>query len=93
MAKEDIGQEIRLKKKKEINNYFIKEIDQTTTLNYIEHCLTLVLADTIFISVFAVPSLIDIFEGIMSSTVGLNILADIARIKKYKSLIKKKKKK
>ena len=52
MTEEDISQELRLKKIKEINNYFIKEIDQNglmsnknkkvcTTLNYIEHFLTL----------------------------------------------------
>ena len=48
MTEEDISQEFRLKKIKEVNDYFIKEIDQNkllsnkikkicTTLNYIEH--------------------------------------------------------
>ena len=41
----------------------------------------------------AFASLIDISKRIMSSTIGLNIWAIIARIKKYKSIIKKKKKK
>ena len=67
-----------------------------TTLSYIEHFLTLVfdVIISIFISSFA--SLINISKGIMSSriglTIGLNIFAIIARIKKYKSMIKKKKK-
>ena len=52
MTKEDIGQEFRLKKIKEINDYFSKEIDKNellsnknknvyTTLNYIEQFLQL----------------------------------------------------
>ena len=51
MTKEDIGQEFRLKKIKEINDYFSKEIDNEllsnknknvyTTLNYIEQFLQL----------------------------------------------------
>ena len=67
-----------------------------TTLSYIEHFLTLVfdVIISIFISSFA--SLINISKGIMSSTIGLtiglNIFAIVARIKKYKSMIKKKKK-
>ena len=93
-----------MKKIKEINNYFIKEIDQNellsnknkkicTTLNYIEHFLTLVFAVTVCISISAFASFVDIPKGIMSSTIALNIFAIIARIKKYKSKIKKKKKK
>ena len=62
-----------------------------TTLNYIKHFPTLVIAVTvcIFISTFA--SLVNISKRIMSYTIGLNIYAIIARIKKYKSIIKKKK--
>ena len=61
-----------------------------TTLNYIKHFPTLVIAVTvcIFISTFA--SLVNISKRIMSYTIGLNIYAIIARIKKYKSIIKKK---
>ena len=59
--------------------------------NYIEHFLTLVFAATEWISIFAFASLDNIPMEIMSSTKGLNICARIARIKKYKSIIKKKK--
>ena len=55
MTEKGISAELRLKGIKEINNYFIKEIDQNellsnknkkvcTTLNFIGHFLTLVLA-------------------------------------------------
>ena len=64
-----------------------------TTLNYIEHFITLVFAITVCISISAFASLINISTEIMSSAIGLNICAIIARIKKYKSIIKKKKKK
>ena len=62
-----------------------------TILNYIKHFPALVIAVTvcIFISTFA--SLVNISKRIMSYTIGLNIYAIIARIKKYKSIIKKKK--
>ena len=64
-----------------------------TNLNYIEHFL--ILASTISgcipISVFA--SLIGIPIGIKSSAIGLKICAIAARTKKYKSIIKKEKKK
>ena len=64
-----------------------------TTLNYVEHFLTLIFAVTVCISISAFPFLIDISKGIMSYKIGLNICAIIARIKKYKSIIRKKKKK
>ena len=65
----------------------------SATLNDIEHFLTLVFAVTGCISFSAFASLVNIRAGIMSSTIGLNICAIIARIKKYKSIIKKKEKK
>ena len=66
-----------------------------TILNYIEHflTLTLVFAVTVCISFSAFTSLVDDSKGILSSTTGLNIFRNVARIKKYKSTIKKKKKK
>ena len=42
---------------------------------------------------FSFVCLVDISKGIMSSTIGLNICAIFASIKKYKSIIKEKKKK
>ena len=64
-----------------------------TTLNYIEHFLILgsTIAGCVSISAFA--SLVGIPIGITSSAIGLNICAVTAAIKKYKSMIKKKKKK
>ena len=51
------------------------------TLNYIEYFLTLVSTVTICVSISVFASLIDISKGIMSSTIGLNIWAIIAKIK------------
>ena len=71
IIEEDISQEFRLKKIKEINNYLIKEVDQNellsnkskkdyTTLNYIEHFLNLVSTVTVCIFISAFASLINI---------------------------------
>ena len=104
MTEKDINQEFRSRKIKKINNYFIKVIDQIellsnknkkvcTTLNYIEHFLTLAFAVTVCISISAFASLVYISMRIMSYTIGLSICAITAKIKKYESIIKKKKKK
>ena len=61
-----------------------------TTLNYF---LTLVFTATVCISISAFVSLVDISKRIMSSTRGLNIYSILAKIKNYKSITKKKKKK
>ena len=63
------------------------------SLNYTEHFFALVFVVTICVSISAFVSLIDISKRIMSSAIWSNIWARIARIKKYKSLIKKKKRK
>ena len=60
-----------------------------TTVNYIEHFLTLVFTVTVRISISTFASQVNISKGIMTSTIGLNICAIIARIKKYKSIINK----
>ena len=62
-------------------------------LNYVEHLLILASAVTGCISISAFALLVFIPIGIMSSTVGIKICAIAARIKKYKSIIKKKKNK
>ena len=62
-------------------------------LNYIEHLFILVSAVTGCIVISAFASLIDILIGFTSSTIGLKICVIIAGIKKYKAVIKKKKKK
>ena len=104
MVEENISQEFRLKNIDETRNYLIEEINRNelmskkhkkvcTTLNYIEHFLILgsTIAGRVSISAFA--SLVGIPIGITSSAIGLNICAVTAAIKKYKSMIKKKKKK
>ena len=62
-----------------------------TSLNYIEHFLTLVFTVAVCISLLA--SLVDISKEILSSTIALNICAIMTRIKTNKSINKKKKKK
>ena len=62
-------------------------------LNYIEHFLILAPKTTVCTSIFAFASLIGIPIGIASSAIGLKICAITAGIKKYKSIIKKKRKK
>ena len=62
-------------------------------LNHVEYLLILALAVTGCVSISAFASLVAIPVGIISSAVGKKICAIIARIKKYKPIIKKKTKK
>ena len=62
-------------------------------MNYVENLLILSSRIIGCVSISAFVSLVDINVGITSSSVGINICAIIAGIKKYKSIIKKKKKK
>ena len=64
-----------------------------TTLNYIEHFLNVGSSITGCISTSAIASLGGIPIRITSSAIGLKICAITAAIKKFKSIIKKKKKK
>ena len=64
-----------------------------TTLNYIEHFLILASTTTGFVSIFFFASLVGITIRITSSATGSEICAIMAEIKKYESIIKKKKKK
>ena len=61
-------------------------------LNYIKHLLVSDSAVTGCVSIFAFVPLVGIPFGIMSSAVWLKICAITAGIKKYKSIIMKKKK-
>ena len=85
-------------------NYFLEEIERNelmrkknkkvcTTLNYIEHILILASAITGCISTSTLAYLLGIAIGITSSAIGLKICAITAGIKKYKSIVKNKKKK
>ena len=100
---ENISQEFRLKNIDGTKNYFFEEIKQNelmskkhkiicTTLNHIEHFLILVSTITRCTSVSAFYSLNGIPIGITSFAIGLRIYAITVGIKKYKSIIKKKKK-
>ena len=104
MVVENISQEFRLKNIDETRNYLIEEINRNelmskkhkkvcTTLNYIEHFLILASTITGCISISAFVSLLGIPIGITNSAIGLKICAITVGIKKFKSIIKKKKKK
>ena len=58
--------------------------------NYIDHLLIVIYTITGCVSICAFTSLVAI--GITSSVIGLKICAITARIKKYKSIIRKKRK-
>ena len=103
MLEENINQKIRLKKIDETRNYLIQEINQNElmskkhkkvcgVLNYIERSLIVTSSITGCVYIFAFASLVRIPIGITSSEIGLKICVITAGIKKYKSLIKKKKK-
>ena len=62
-------------------------------MNYTEHLLILISTVTGGVSISAFASLVGIPIRITSSAIGLEICAITAGIKKYKSIIKKKKKK
>ena len=104
MDEENLSQEFRLKNIDETRNCLIEEISRNelmnkkhkkvcTTLNYLEHFLIIGSAITGCVSISAFASLVGIPVGITISPIGLKICAITAAIKKYKSVIKKKKKK
>ena len=101
---EEASLEFRFRNIDETRNYLLTEIKNNDLmsetykktykyLNYIENLLILVSTITGSILISAFASLVDINVGVTSSSVGINICAIIAGIKKYKSIIKKKKKK
>ena len=61
-------------------------------LNYVQSLLILVSTGSVCVSISALGSLVCVLLGITSSIVGIKICAITAEIKKYKSIIKKKKK-
>ena len=95
---------MRLKNKDEARRYLTEEIKQNElmnkkqkkvcpTLNYMRYFLILASTMTGCISVSASASLIGISLGISSFVIGLKICAITVGVKKYKSIIQKKKKK
>ena len=104
MFKEKISKEFRLKNIDETENYLIEKINENElmskkhekvyiVLNYIEHLLVLTstVSGWVFISNFA--CLVGFPRGIPNSSIGSKMYVITAGIKKYKSIIKKKKKK
>ena len=102
MSEENTSQELRLKNIDETRNYFIREIDQSKlmnkkdkkvwrVLNYIEPLLIAIFTVCGCISISGFTFLVGILTGIQSSAKGLKIFVITAEIKKYKSIIKKKK--
>ena len=100
MVEENKSQEFRLKNTDETRNYFLEEIKQyelmskkhkkvCTSINYTEHFLILASAIIGCISNSAFASLFGIAIGITSSAIGLKICSITAGIKKYKSIIRK----
>ena len=98
-----MSQGFRLKNMDETRNYFLEEIKQnefmsrehrkvSKNLIYIEHFLILASTITGCVSVAAFAFLLGIPIGIRNSAIGLKICAIPARIKGYKSIIRKKKK-
>ena len=94
----------RLRKTDEARNYLLEEIKHNDLmsekykrtcnyLSYVEHLLILVSIVTGYVSISAFASLVGVHVGITSSAVGIKIYAITAGIKKYKSILKKKKKK
>ena len=104
MAEKNISQEFRLKNIDKTRNSLIEELNRNklmskkhkkvwTTLNYIEDFLILASTITGYVSISPFASLIGILIGITSSTIRSKTRAITAEIKKYKLIIKKKKKK
>ena len=104
MPEENINQEFRLKKIDEIRNYLIEEINRNElmskkhknvcrVLNYFYHSLIVISTITGCVSISAFASIVSIPVGITSSANGFKICVITAGIKKYKSIIKKKRKK
>ena len=104
MREENINQKFKLKKIDEIRNYLIEEINRhelmskkhkkvCRVLNYTDHLLIAISTIIGCVSISAFASLVGIPIGITSSAIGLNICAITTRIKKYRSINKKKKKK
>ena len=60
-------------------------------LIYIDHSLVVIFTITVYVSISAFASLVGIQIGITSSALGLKTCVITAEIKKYKSIIKKKK--
>ena len=102
MPEENMNQEFIFKKIDEIRNYSIEEINRNElmskkhkkvcrVLNYIGHSLIAVSTITGSVSISAFASLCGIPVRTTNSATGLKICVTTAGIKRYESIIKKKK--
>ena len=100
---EEASLELRLRKIDEARNYLLEERKHNDLmsekykktckyLSYVEHLLILVSTVPSCVSISSFASLVCVPVGITSSAVGIETCTIAARIKKYKSVIKKKKK-
>ena len=97
MKKENTSVDFRLQKIDDPRKYFLEEINHNQfvskeTFNYIEHLLILTSTVTGCISIFAFSYLVDIAAEITSSAIELQISVSKTGIKKFKSIIKRKRK-
>ena len=99
---EEASPKFRLRKIDEAKNYLLDEIKHNDLmsekykktckyLNYVDPLLILATTVTGCALISAFASLVCFAVGITNSAVGINICAIIAGIKKYKTIIKKKK--
>ena len=102
MTDESISREFRLKNINETRNYYIEEISLNEmmskkheivcrVLNCVKNLLISVSTETGYVSISDFASLIGVPVGIVGSTIGLQIFVLTAAIKKYKTIIKKRK--
>ena len=101
---EKASPEFRLTKIDETRYYFLEEIKHNDLmsekykktckkLNYVEHLLILVSTLTGCVSISEFASIVCVPVGITSSAIGIKISVVTAKIKKYKPIIKKKRRK
>ena len=95
--------DFRLKNIDETRNYLLEEIKHNDlmsekhrkvcrALKYFEYFLVFVSAVSDCVSISTFVSLVGVFVGVLSSATGLKMCAITAEIKKYKSIINKKRK-
>ena len=104
MVEKNISREFKLTNIDEARSYFVEEIKQNVfmskkhkkvceALNHVKHLLILASKVTLFVSISVFASLVGIHSCLAGSEVGLEICAMTAGIKKYKSMLQKKRKK
>ena len=93
--KHELKHEFRLKNIDETRNYLIEEINRNKLISkkHKNLCITLIYFEPFLVLQSAITGCVSIPIGITSSAIGSKISATTAGIEKYKTIIKKKKKK